>query len=314
MKKTLSRPLIVFYILVIYIIIQFCWWAFHIINLEQTVYELQLNQAKNNGISDKVWMVVGEGSVFLLLLITGALITRNSFKKEVALGKQQKNFLLSVTHELKSPIASIKLYLETLLKRDFEKEKQKEILANTVKETERLLSLVENILFSAKIESGNFSLYKERINISEFTREIISIPAARSSGSGKYRFLFEIEPEIYLATDKQAFSSIILNLVENAVKYSPEGSEISVGLKKENSTVSFSVSDEGPGIAENERVNIFNKFYRIGNEETRRTKGTGLGLYIVKYLVGQLGGMISITNNPASVSGRGSIFKVTLPV
>lgn len=306
MKKTLSRPLIIFYILVVYILIQFCWWAFHIISLEQTIYNMQPGQENHPGISNKVWMVIGEGSVFFLLLIIGAIITRNSFKKEVALGSQQKNFLLSVTHELKSPIASIKLYLETLLKRDFDKEKQKEILHSTIKETERLLSLVDNILFSARIESGNFSIYSERINISDFTSEILSIPINRNSGPKAHQFVTGIEQDIFLNTDKHAYSSIVLNLIENALKYSPENSKIQVQLKKENGQVVFSVSDEGPGIPENERPNIFKKFYRVGNEETRRTKGTGLGLYIVKYLVGQLGGTISVRKN----NSQGSIFEV----
>lgn len=306
MKKQLSRPLIIFYILVIYILIQFCWWAYHIISLEQTIYYMQHGPGSANGISTRVWMVIGEGSVFLLLLLVGAIITRNSFKKEVALGSQQKNFLLSVTHELKSPIASIKLYLETLLKHDFDKEKRKEIVHNTIKETERLLSLVENILFSAKIESGNFSTYPERINISEFTSEIISMPVARNSGSRAHQLVTAIEPGIFLTTDRHAYSSIVLNLVENAVKYSPENSKIQVQLKKENGQVVFSVSDEGPGIPENERSNIFKKFYRVGNEETRRTKGTGLGLYIVNYLAEQLGGTISVRKN----NGKGSIFEV----
>ena len=112
-----------------------------------------------------------------------------------------------------------------------------------------------------------------------------------------------------------AFASIILNLLENSVKYSPVDAKIYVGLKKENNNVVLSITDEGIGIPEEEKANIFKKFYRIGNEETRKTKGTGLGLYIVKYLVEQLSGSISVKNNlPAGKQGSpaGSIFEVKM--
>lgn len=308
MKKSLSRPLIIFYVLVAYIFIQFSWWAFHIYNLHSVIHHLRLEQGIDSNISSRLWMVIGEGLVFLSLLTIGVIITRNSFKKEVALGNQQKNFLLSVTHELKSPIASVKLYLETLLKRDLEKERQTEILSNTLNETERLLWLVENILSSAKIESGNFPLYREPLNLSEFTDQVVSFPITRYHGQKSQKFILETGKNIFLNIDKQAYSSIILNLLENAVKYSPPGSKISLQLKSANNQVKLSVKDEGPGIPDEEKENIFNKFYRIGNEETRRTKGTGLGLYIVKNLVEQLGGTISIWNNTPS----GSIFEVVL--
>ena len=305
MKKTF-RPLIIFYILVAYIFVQFCWWAYHIYDLQLAIHNLQLRQGVETNLSSKIWMIVGEGGVFLILLLLGAIITTKSFKKEIALGKQQKNFLLSITHELKSPIASVKLYLETLQKHTLEKEKQKEIISNSLNETERLLSLAENILLSAKIESGTFSLYKEKINLSEFTEETISKTVFFREKT--HSFMFNVEPNIFLKTDKLAYSSLLLNLVENAVKYSPVNSKITIGLKKENTNVIVSVSDEGIGIAEKEKKNIFKKFYRIGNEETRKTKGTGLGLYIVKYLVGQLDGILSVKNN----SPKGSIFEVKM--
>lgn len=318
-SKEVFRPLFIFYILVAYIFIQFCWWAFHIVSLNQEILRLKSeipaystapagshNQIIDGTLGKKIWMVVGEGSVFLILLTAGAIITRRAFRKEFGLANQQKNFLLSITHELKSPIASVKLFIETLIKRDLEKEKQKEILSNTLKETERLLSLVENILFSAKIESGNFKLYKELINISEFTSEISAIPSTRNSSQKSHRFTFHIEKDVYLFTDRNAYSSIMLNLIENAVKYSPSGSEILIELKKKNNAVLVSVADHGPGIHGEEKELIFKKFYRAGNEETRKTQGTGLGLFIVKYLVEKLGGTISVRNNVP----HGSIFEM----
>lgn len=304
MKMALSRPLIIFYILVIYIVIQFCWWAYHIINLESKIYALEAQQGFSGNISPRVWMVAGEGFVFILLLFVGIIITRNSLKKEIALAARQKNFLLSVTHELKSPVASIKLYLETLLKRSLEKEVQTKIISDTIRETDRLISLVDNLLVSAKIETGNFSIIKESINVSDLAAEIVNI--SFSSTAPKHKYDIHIEPGIFLVTDKTAFTSIMLNLVENAAKYSPSGTTITVNLRRVGHEVQLSVEDEGMGIPPEERLKIFEKFYRIGNEETRNSKGTGLGLFIVKSLLNQLGGSILVKERVSS----GSIFEI----
>jgi two-component system phosphate regulon sensor histidine kinase PhoR len=142
------KPLTLFYILVVYIFMQFCWWAYLLADLNKEVYthkivySIQNQQPGREAVMLKKlhhrwFMIAGEGAVFLSLLILGAVKTHRAFKKEVALANSQKNFLLSVTHELKSPLASIKLYLQTLQKHDLEKNKQQAFLENAIKDTER---------------------------------------------------------------------------------------------------------------------------------------------------------------------------------
>ena len=269
----------------------------------------QLVIEKGNELEKKLqgrkYMIVGEGIVFLILLAIAFIRVRNTFKKEAELSVRQKNFMHSITHELKSPLASVKLSMETLLKRDLEKEKQKEILANALSDTERLNNLVDNILLSAQIENKSYHIQKEKINFSEFIHELIGkIQQTNNSHS----FTQSVQPNIFTELDKVSFTSICLNLVENAMKYSPDGSMIKIILAKKENSVNLSVCDEGVGISDEEKQNIFNKFYRIGNEETRKTKGTGLGLYIVKYLTEKNGGNISVKNN----SPRGTIFEIAL--
>jgi K+-sensing histidine kinase KdpD len=234
----------------------------------------------------------------------GILQIRKTFKKETELAQQQKNFLLSVTHELKSPIASTKLQLQTLQKHELDREKQKEIILNAISDTDRLNNLVENILMAAKIENSIYSIHKEKYNLSEYITE--GLNQTISSFNYKQKVELDIQPNIFLEIDRTSFPSIILNLFENAVKYSPENSKIKISLKKLNEKVIFSVADEGAGIPDKEKEGIFQKFYRIGNEETRKTKGTGLGLYIVNYLVAQHNGTISVKNNDP----KGSVFEV----
>ena len=320
MKK--SRPLFLFYILVAYVLIQFVWWSYLMIEQNNEIYQLkseinllhhedpQLVIEKGNELEKKLharWMMIaGEGIVFLILLVVAFLRVRNTFKKEAELSAQQKNFLLSVTHELKSPIASTKLVLETLLHRDLEKEKQKEILRNAISDTDRLNTLVENILLTARIDNTAFEIHKENVNLSEYIEE--GMKQTIQTFNPKQKIVLDIQPNISFNIDKTIFPSILLNLFENAAKYSPENSMIKIILKEQGNGVVLSIADEGAGISEEEKQNIFKKFYRIGNEETRRTKGTGLGLYIVKYLVEKHGGNIFVKNN----SPKGTIFEVAL--
>lgn len=319
-SKGKSRPLFWFYLLVVYIFIQFVWWSYLMLELNNEVYYLktQVNlfqgespeeiAAKGNELNARLrtrWvMITGEGSVFVGLLLLGILQIRKTFKKETALAQQQNNFLLSVTHELKSPIASAKLQLQTLEKRELDRAKQKEIIANAISDTERLNNLVENILLAAKIENSVYTLHKELIDLSEYLNE--GLKKTISSFHYKHRVDLQIEPGIQLAIDRTSFPSIILNLFENAVKYSAEHSTITIVLKSQADKIFLQVIDEGIGIDNKEKSRIFEKFYRVGDEEIRKTKGTGLGLYITDYLVKQHQGTITVKNN----TPKGSIFEI----
>ncbi len=245
----------------------------------------------------RIWMVLGEGSVFFILLAIGVWQTLQSFRKEVSLARQQKNFLLAVTHELKSPIASVKLYLQTLQKRELEREKQNEILARAIADTDRLGSLVENLLLATKIDRSDYMLHFEELNISDLVAQIIATHPENK------RLKTEIQQGIKMQADKLAFTSVVVNLLENALKYSEQ--TVTVKLQRDKNIL-LSIIDNGSGIPDEEKQKVFEKFYRIGNEDTRKSKGTGLGLYIVKNLVERHNGTIKIRDNQPS----GSIFEI----
>ena len=271
----------------------------------ETLNEVVLKGNELNEKLHKRWlMIFGEGFVFANLLLLGIYQIRKTFKREAELSQQQQNFLSSVSHELKSPIASTKLQLQTLQKHELGREKQKEIIANAIIDTERLNNLVEDILLAAKIENGIHTFHLENFNLSDYIIELMN--QTIESFHYKQRVVLEIEPDIYMNIDRTNFPSIILNLFENAVKYSPENTTITVGLKKQHQKIILSFADQGGGVSDLEKTNIFRKFYRVGNEETRKTKGTGLGLYIVNYLVKKHNGTITVKNN----SPEGSVFEV----
>lgn len=316
-----SRPLLMFYILVTYVVIQFSWWTYSMFELNNEISHLknELNLLKGESPDEviangnminlkleKRWLMIsGEGAVFIGLLLLGIYQIRRTLKKENELSDRQRNFLLSVTHEFKSPLASTKLQLQTLEKHELNRDKQKELLTDAINDVDRLTKLVDDILVAAKIENNGFPLNYELVNLSDYLQN--GIDQLLRGTSIKQKLIVHIEPGISMQLDKVSFPSIVLNLIENAGKYSPETAPIEIELRRQEGSIVLSVRDQGKGIPEQEKSKILEKFYRIGNEETRRTKGTGLGLYIVNYLVEQHRGKLSIKNNLP----QGSCFEVS---
>jgi two-component system, OmpR family, phosphate regulon sensor histidine kinase PhoR len=319
------RPLLLFYILVVYVFVQFGWWAYLLTHLNGQITELLQEKQQLLSSPDspemkevisqldhqlvmKRLMILGEGLVFLSLLIIGIVRTRRSFKKEAALAARQKNFLLSVTHELKSPLASVKLQLETLRRRQLSTEQQHEMLTDAIEDTERLHALVDNILVAARIDHSSYAIHPEPGNVSEMLSDLLS---RISAGALRHHQLERnIESGIHTTFDRLAIHSVLTNLLENAANYSPRNTAISVGLIREGKRGIITIADRGPGIPDTEKEAIFRRFYRLGNEETRSTKGTGLGLYIVHYLTHAHGWDISIHDH----ANGGTIFKLSFPL
>jgi signal transduction histidine kinase len=251
------------------------------------------------------WMILMEGSVFVSLLLLGLLQVRKTFAREMALAAQQRNFLLSITHELKSPISTVKLSVQTMQKRDLDAEQKSRVINNSLADIERLESLVNNILFAAKIENEKHEFTDSDVKASELVNEVAD---KLSNNKKNISIRKEIQPDITLRSDHLGFTSLVINLIENAIKYSDNDTSVLVALSETENDVQLKIADTGMGIPESERENIFDKFYRIGNEDTRKTKGTGLGLFIVKRFVEIYKGEISVTDNQP----KGTVFTITL--
>ena len=298
MKKQTN---LLFYILSFYVILQFLWWGFHLIQLSR-------ESAENESmIFRKTLMIVGEGSVFLLLLIFGLFKISSSIRKELKLSQRQSNFLLSITHELKTPIASTKLYLQTLMRRELPSEKKEDLLAKALEENERLELLIDNILNASRLDNRALTPIKTEINFKELSNQVMERFKKRYQN---LKIVAKNEESVMVSADEFMLETILTNLIENAVKYAGIDSEITLFSKRVNQQIYFGVEDFGPGITDEEKESIFTKFYRSGNEETRQTKGSGLGLYIVSEFVHLHQGKIICKNN----SPKGCIFEVTLPL
>lgn len=256
----------------------------------------------------KTNMLALEGVVFVSLLVVSFVRIRNTFRDEIALTRQQNNFLLSITHELKSPLASLKLSMQTLQRPNLDLGRISRLTEISLDDIHRLEALVENILLASKMDGSDYAITNEPINLSQLCSEIFG---RVSDKFGKER-VFEsiIPPDIYILGDKLIFSSAIYNLLENALKYSRQGDTIALEIMLQKADVLIKIKDTGIGIPDEEKSKVFDRFYRVGNEDTRTTKGTGLGLYIVKQVVHFHGGSIQLKNNGQS----GSVFSIKLPL
>lgn len=251
-------------------------------------------------------MILGEGMVFTISLIIGIWLIMNSSKKELDAAKARKNFLLSISHELKSPLASIKLTFDTLLKRNLDKNMVDKFSLIALKETERLERLVNDLLLATRLETIYTSTF-EPVDIVEITKNTYH---SFKSQYPNIQIEFDCQiPKLVLNIDKIGFISILNNLIENAIKYSVDQPIIHINLNSNNNKIDLIVEDQGVGISESDKKHIFNRFFRSGNEETRNTKGTGLGLYIVKQMAKIHKAEVSVKDNHP----KGSIFCVTFP-
>lgn len=321
----------IYYGLIFYVLAASIWWSYLLLNQNEKLCDarldaLRIKEVVYGGMTEKAFqesdiyqslvsdfhrqklMIIGEGSVFFVVLLIGMGFMNRGFRKEVSLARQQRNFLLSITHELKSPIASIKLALDTFMKRPNLKPEQIQLLTKgALTETERLHNLVNNILLAARIETS-FEISPEPLNFKDLITE--NLQQVRTKFPN-VRFDFQSTDEFpMIHGDRFALNSIIVNLLENAVKYSPKGDEVSIRLHKTGKILNFDVADKGVGINDEDKERVFEKFYRVGNEDTRKTKGTGLGLFIVKNMIMAHKGTIEIMDNQPV----GSIFKVSLPI
>jgi two-component system, OmpR family, sensor histidine kinase CiaH len=315
-KKRLLIATIIYWFLLVYIIAGMVWWF---IALEQQNHQMTLFRMEQLRTGDaeyapqtrqifleahrKTAQYIGEGLTFLILFMTGAMFVYLPVRRQIKLQQQQQNFMMAVTHELKTPIAVAKLNLETLQKYKLDEQKQEKIIQSALYEINRLDSLANNILVSAQLESGSHQLAKTALDLSGLVE----------SAAGDFRSRFpervweiRISPDLQISGDPLLLEILTNNLIENAVKYAPDRSRIEINLFQENGHTILQVKDQGPGIPHDERKNIFEIFYRIGNESTRTAQGTGLGLYLCKRIARDHHAHIDVSDNIPS----GTVFTV----
>lgn len=300
----------VYWFLLFYIIAALVWWFITLEQQNTSMASLRMSEINKDDpaferryetiLSEKkrkTTQYVSEGLTFLALTLVGALFVYQAVRRQVKLQHQQENFMMAVTHELKTPMAISKLNLETLQKHHLDEEKQQKLLKMTLQEINRLDTLANNILVSSQLDAGRYKSPREELNFSDLVNGSVDDFINRFPNR---HWIREVEPELDLTGDALLLQILVNNLLENAVKYSSRDGRIECRLGMKNHSVQLQVLDEGPGIPDNEKKKVFEKFYRIGNEATRTTKGTGLGLYLCKKIVEEHRGSIRVADNTPS--------------
>lgn len=251
----------------------------------------------------KTKQYIGEGLTFLMLFLLGAIYVYRSLLKQLKYSTLQQNFMMAVTHELKTPIAVTQLNLETIIKRDLKQEQQQHLIQNTLKETKRLDALCNNILLASQLDMGQYETNKQIVDLSNITVQCLQSFEERYANR---QCIASIAPNIQMQGEPLLLHLMINNLLDNANKYAESGTPIYIDLNQSADQIVLTIKDEGVGIALDERAKVFEKFYRVGAEQTRTTKGTGLGLYLCKKIVTFHSGTILVKPNHP----KGSIFVV----
>ena len=312
-KKRFVFVSIAYWILLAYIIAALLWWFISLENQSREMSDLKSAQLSSRIDPAKspeefrrasraieiernrnTTKYVSEGITFLALILIGAVFVYRGIRQQIKSQQQQQNFMMAITHELKTPIAVAKLNLETLQKHQLEEQKRQKLIQMTLQETNRLNHLATNILVSSQLEGGRYRMAKDDLDVSDLVKKSVSDFAHRFH---ERKWKSEIEQEVDVVGDALLLEMLANNLMENAVKYSPKESVIECRLFQTANQVVLSVSDQGPGIVDSEKKKVFQKFYWIGSEQTRTTQGTGLGLYLCKKIAEDHNAQIAVEDN-----------------
>jgi signal transduction histidine kinase len=252
------------------------------------------------------------GIVFFGLIIAGLVVYTVFLVREIHKNEQQDSFLNAVTHELKTPIASLRLYLETLESRQLNEPQRRDFYRIMLEDTDRLLGTVEQILKAGEARHGSHKKNWQEVDFSGIVVETVELTRLRHHLPPEtLRFGAQPQEKLLLKGNPQELRTAVFNLVENAVKYSGDKKEIVVDvLTPDIDTILLQVRDQGLGIPPSELKRIFKRFYRVTNSATGRVKGTGLGLFIVRSIARRHGGDAFAESEGA---GRGSTFTLRLP-
>lgn len=317
--RRLRYIFIVYWFLLLYIIAALVFWfiALNKQNRQMAAFEIskikpadpqydKLVASVKNLERRKIAQYIGEGSTFLLVILAGAVFVHRAVLRQFKAARQQQNFMMAITHELKTPIAITKLNLETLQKRKLAEDQQQRLIFNTIQETDRLNALCNNMLLASQMEAGRHILTIEDVDLTQLVTGCINDFIIRFP---QRNIIQSIGQDIFINGDVLMLQIAVNNLIDNAIKYSSKASPISVLLEQANNQVSLSIVDEGGGIEAAEKTRIFEKFYRLGNTATKGAKGTGLGLFLTKKIVQQHHARITVTDNTPAGSNFTIFFK-----
>ena len=253
------------------------------------------------------WPVMVEGLVMMVLILIGVYVIFVYWNRQSNLYLQQRNIIAQVTHELKSPLASIQLHLETIKLRKPSEERLDSFVTTMLADTDRLHYLINNLLMAARLEQRRKQTERRLTDMTHLVAEHVERERTTLPQGGS--ITFEAAPALKAVVDPEEMSMVVRNLFENAVLYSPQSPEITVRLERLGSWLQLSVQDQGRGLERKELKKVFDRFYRA-QPPGDNVRGTGLGLYIVESVINGLGGTVGVVSDGP---GKGCTFTLKFP-
>lgn len=318
-KRRFALITVVYWFLLAYLVAALAWWYIELRQQNLEMYSFKRDLLRKDMVEYDLLMAritderdrnaaqyAGEGLMFLVLTLLGAVFVYRAARRQIRFDMMQENFLMAVTHELKTPISILRLNLETMLKFPLEEPDRRRMMQQGVAETERLNELCENILLSSRLESASQVLEHQSVDLNLLVRASADTYNQRMSD---LRIRIETTENAIISGDPLLLRLCLHNLIDNAIKYSPPNTSVILRTEAFPSGYRISVADEGPGILDAEKEKIFGRFYRSGSESTRKTKGTGLGLYLSRKIAEAHGGTLKVRDNRP----QGSIFVMEIP-
>lgn len=255
-------------------------------------------------------MLAYEGPVFLLVMLLGLYIIGRSLQSEQEFKRRQQNFLMAASHEFRTPISTLRLLAQTLELRELPREKQLDYLKHISHEIDRLEDLSERLLATSRLAQNLGQVKPERHDLNQAVSRCLAHQQDTLVARGATLYLEPAPTPLPVELDPEAFSLVLSNLLDNAVKYSPQPEKpIWVRLRSQGGQAVLEVEDRGVGLSKSQLKQIFEPFYRVGDEQTRRTRGLGLGLYLVKSITELMGGRVWAEALP-----KGSRFVLSFPL
>ena len=311
MKKLFKR---LFHPLITFISIQILWifllvsWIYWFLGRHQQFKELA-TRYQAEWLPDKTdWLILTEGIVLLVAILIGVYVIFLYWKKQASLYKAQRHFINQVSHELKSPLASLQLHLETIQMRQPNPEQLQKFTTLMQEDTQRLGTLINNLLTAGRIEHKSTQLNLEECNLSQLLERYLSRERQNFPPQGS--LTWDLQPQLFARLETESLETVLRNLLENAILYADTAPIVHVSLTREGDKAHLQVSDQGPGIPPKDRKKVFRMFHRL--RHTGKTiKGSGLGLFIVRNLIKLHGGKVWIGGNKGS---RGTTFNLVIPL
>lgn len=304
----------IFHPLITFIGIQLVWifllvsWIYWFLGRHQQLKELAARY-QTEWLPDRSdWLILTEGILLLVAILIGVYVIFLYWRRQAALYRAQRNFIAQVTHELKSPLASLQLHLETIEMRKPAPQKLQHLVTLMKGDTERLHGLISNLLTAGRLEHKDASLNRQRGNLSQLIESYLQQESAAFPQPG--RLSWQVEPELIADFEAEALETALRNLLENAVLYADGPPKIDIRLQRDNGMAHLQFADQGRGIDPKYRKKVFRMFYRIRRSD-RTIRGSGLGLYIVRNVVRLHGGKVWL-ESPGS--GLGTTFHLLLPL